>query len=159
MPKQTLLLNPHLSRSPVEAPVRPLIPDIAYGEPQPVTPYRVVGASVIRNDAEGKVCGLAVYAGDIRRPDMAFGRVVRSPHARARVLGIDAAAALALQGVLAVLTAADVPGLNAVGTLQFKDQPVLAPGMVSFAGEAVALVLAETQEAARCRRRSRGRGL
>ena len=100
-----------------------------------MTPYKVVGASVIRNDAEGKVCGLAVYAGDIRRPDMAFGRVVRSPHARARVLGIDAAAALALQGVLAVLTAADVPGLNAVGTLQFKDQPVLAPGWSALPGK------------------------
>jgi CO/xanthine dehydrogenase Mo-binding subunit len=110
--------------------------------------HKVVGASITRPDAAAKVLGRAVYAGDFRLPGMAHGKVVRSPHARARVTGVDVSRALSMPGVLAVLTAADVTGQNGVGTLQFKDQPVLAPGQVNFAGEAVALVLAETEELA-----------
>ena len=108
-----------------------------------------MGRSVTRTDAAAKVRGEALYAGDLRRPHMAFGKVVRSPHARAEILSVDVSPAQAHAGVLAVLTAADVPGLNGVGTLHVKDQPVLAPGQVNFAGEAVALVLAETEDAAR----------
>ena len=145
------------SASPVPSAVR--APEIAWpAAPTQILPWpqglQVVGQSVTRPDAAAKVRGQALYAGDLRRPGMAFGKVVRSPHARAEIRAVDPAPALAYPGVLAVLTAADVPGLNGVGTLQVKDQPVLASGQVNFAGEAVALVLAETEEAAR-----RGAGL
>ena len=108
----------------------------------------VVGTSVERRDGLAKVRGAAKYAGDIERPGMVHGKAVRSPHARARIVGIDASAALALPGVLAVLTAADIPGENRVGARAVKDQPVLADEYISFAGEAVALVVAESREVA-----------
>jgi xanthine dehydrogenase large subunit len=72
--------------------------------------------------------------------------VVPSPHAHARIRRIDGARALAVPGVLAVFTAKDVVH-NLWGTI-FKDQPLLAEDEVRFVGEAVALVAAETREAA-----------
>jgi xanthine dehydrogenase large subunit len=69
-----------------------------------------------------------------------------SPHARARILSIDAAAALKVPGVLAVYTAKDFH-TNLWGTI-FKDQPLLADDEARYAGEAVALIVGETREAA-----------
>lgn len=108
----------------------------------------VVGTNVERRDAVAKVRGEAKYAADIERPDLIHGKAVRSPHPRARILAIDAAAALALPGVLAVLTAADIPGHKLVGARAVKDQAVLAESMTSFVGEAVALVVAGSAETA-----------
>jgi CO/xanthine dehydrogenase Mo-binding subunit len=79
---------------------------------------------------------------------MLWGHTLRSPHAHARVLEIDVAPALALPGVHAVLTHADVPGQKRYG-LEFPDQPVLAIDRVRFYGEPVALVAAEHPEQAR----------
>jgi nicotinate dehydrogenase large molybdopterin subunit len=112
------------------------------------SPSPVVGVNVGKRDALAKVRGEAKYAGDLSRPGMVYGKVVRSPYARARVKSIDAAAALAAPGVLAVLTAVDIPGLNRVGARAVKDQPVLVEEMVILPGEAVALVVAESNEAA-----------
>ena len=104
--------------------------------------------AVPRQDAGDKVRGAAVYVADIHRPNMLHGKAVRSPHAHALVKAIDASAALALPGVVTVLTAADIPGINITGARTVKDQPVLAEKRVRFAGEAVAVVAAESEEIA-----------
>ncbi|MDP3046687.1 MAG: xanthine dehydrogenase family protein molybdopterin-binding subunit, partial [Chloroflexota bacterium] len=104
--------------------------------------------SVPRRDAEQKVLGAAIYVADIHRPGMLHGKAVRSPHPHALIKGIDASAALALPGVVAVFTAADVPGTNITGARVFKDQPLLAADRVRLAGEAVAVVAAETESLA-----------
>jgi len=69
-------------------------------------------------------------------------QVLRSPHAHARILSIDTSAAEAMEGVEAVVTAADVPGVDGFGVF-VHDQPVMARGNVRYVGEAVAEVAAE----------------
>ena len=107
-----------------------------------------VGASIPRRDAREKVRGTALYVGDIKRPNMLHGKAVRSPYAHALIKGIDVSQALACPGVVAVFTAADIPGQNITGVRAVKDQPVLASDRVRFAGEAVALVVAESEPTA-----------
>jgi len=108
-----------------------------------------LGTNVSRGDVlRNKVSGSAIYVNDIQRPGMVFGKAVRSPYAHALVAGIDASRALAYPGVLAVLTAADIPGTNLTGPRTVKDQPVLNGEHVRFVGEAVALVAAENEAAA-----------
>jgi CO/xanthine dehydrogenase Mo-binding subunit/aerobic-type carbon monoxide dehydrogenase small subunit (CoxS/CutS family) len=106
-----------------------------------------VGHGAARVDAEAKVRGAALYGDDHVRPAALHLQVVRSPHAHAAVLGVDAAAALASPGVVGVLTAADVPGQNAYGII-VEDQPVFCDAVVRYEGDAVAAVVAETREAA-----------
>jgi CO/xanthine dehydrogenase Mo-binding subunit len=103
-----------------------------------------VGGSQPRLDANPKVLGKAAYAADMRLPDMLHGRPVLSEHAHARVLSIDTAAALAVPGVHAVLTAADLP-IRDQGGRAFEP---LARREVVYAGQPVALVVAETEAAA-----------
>jgi CO/xanthine dehydrogenase Mo-binding subunit len=79
---------------------------------------------------------------------MLWGHTLRSPHAHARIVSVDLSAALAMAGVQAVLTHADVPGRKVYG-LEFADQPVLAADRVRFYGEPVALVAADHPEQAR----------
>ena len=111
-------------------------------------PATLIGAAIPRPDAVGKVRGEARFVDDLAFPGMLHGAVVRSPHPHARILAIDSAAARALPGVVAVLTAADVPGENIVHVI-VDDQPALAGDVVRYIGEPVALVAAETQRAAR----------
>jgi CO/xanthine dehydrogenase Mo-binding subunit len=103
---------------------------------------------VRRADAVPKVTGEFEYASDLHAAGMLYGQTVRSPHAHARIRGIDISAALRMPGVHAVLTHADVPGRTTYG-LEFADQPVLAADRVRFHGESVALVAAEEPEQAR----------
>jgi xanthine dehydrogenase molybdenum-binding subunit len=107
-----------------------------------------VGQPEIRKDAWAKVTGAAEYVDDMVLPDLRFGMLVRSPHHHARIVRVDTATAKALPGVLAVLTAKDVPGSKTFGAL-VPDQPVLAVDAVRHAGEPVALVIAESKAAAR----------
>ncbi len=107
-----------------------------------------VGTSVPRVEGVAKVSGAFAYGSDLWVHDMLFGAVLRSPHAHARIRGIDIAAALASPGVHAVLLADDVPGQPTFG-LNYPDQPVLARDVVRYDGEPVALVAAETSELAR----------
>jgi CO/xanthine dehydrogenase Mo-binding subunit len=79
---------------------------------------------------------------------MLWGHTLRSPHAHARITGIDISAAVAAPGVHAVLTHEDVPGTKLYG-LEFQDQPVLAIDRVRYFGEPVAVVAAEHPEEAR----------
>ena len=71
--------------------------------------YRLIGTRPNRPDGLDKVTGRARYGADMTLPGMLFAAVVRSPHAHARILKIDASAALALDGVKAVVTRADFP--------------------------------------------------
>ncbi len=100
-----------------------------------------------RVDARNKVLGAALYAADLMMPDMLHGAILRSPYAHAEVIDIDDGEARKLPGVIAVVTAHDVPGLNRFGRA-LKDQRVLADGRVRQVGDAVAAVAATSREIA-----------
>jgi CO/xanthine dehydrogenase Mo-binding subunit/aerobic-type carbon monoxide dehydrogenase small subunit (CoxS/CutS family) len=101
----------------------------------------VIGKSVRRIDTPSKVSGRLKYAGDMIMPGMLHVQVLRSPHAHARIVSVDTAAAEAMDGVEGVITSADVPGEDGFGVF-VNDQPVMARGKVRYVGEAVAAVAA-----------------
>ena len=107
-----------------------------------------VGESIIRSDAVPKTKGDFAFSSDLEAPGMLWGHTVRSPHSHARIRSIDVSAALAMPGVHAVLTHADVPGAKTYG-LEIPDQPVLAIDRVRYHGEPVAVVAADSPEQAR----------
>ena len=105
-----------------------------------------VGDRAFRADVRGKVLGTGEYCDDLYLDGMVYASAVRSQHPRARVLDIDAGAALALPGVLAVLTAEDVPH-NKVGHIQQDWDVMIARGDITrCVGDAICLVVAETEE-------------
>jgi CO/xanthine dehydrogenase Mo-binding subunit len=106
----------------------------------------LIGESLPRPDALGKVTGAAHYPGDLVQPSMLHLKVVFAHRPHARIVSIDTSAALQHPGVVAVLTAADVP-FNSYGLIE-NDQPALCGDVVRFEGDKVALVVAETKEAA-----------
>lgn len=110
--------------------------------------HGTIGRSLPRPDAVAKVTGAAKYAGDLEFPSMLYAAVLRSRYPHARLLRVDTAQAKALPGVVAVLTAADVPGAKNHG-ISRPDWPVLAYDKVRYLGDAVAIVAAETAEIAR----------
>ena len=106
-------------------------------------------ASPRHESAVGHVTGRAIYTDEQRPPSgMLSVYPVQAPHAHARILGIDTAAALALPGVHAVLTASDVPGENDTGPI-LHDEPLMPSHTVLFYGQAVAWVVAEDEALAR----------
>ena len=118
----------------------------------------MIGKSTVRPDAEGKVTGQAIYPGDIRLDDMLAAVAVFSDQPHARMISMDTLAAQAVEGVITIVTAADVP-LNEYGLTMF-DQPVLVgvdgngrspvPSDVSrWEGDHIAVVVAETDAIAR----------
>lgn len=105
-----------------------------------------VGEKAFRIDVRKKVLGYGKYPDDIVMDNMLYLSAVRSAYPRARVLEIDASAALALPGVAGVLTAEDVPH-NKVGHIQQDWDVMIAKGSVTrCVGDAICLVAAETQE-------------
>ena len=106
-----------------------------------------IGSRVHRLDVEEKVLGYGKYPDDFYMEGMCYGSALRSRYPRARVLSIDTAAAKALPGVIAVLTAKDIPGENKIGHLK-HDQYTLIPvgGLTHYLGDAVALVAAEDMD-------------
>jgi CO/xanthine dehydrogenase Mo-binding subunit/aerobic-type carbon monoxide dehydrogenase small subunit (CoxS/CutS family) len=112
----------------------------------PALPARdAVGARAPRLDGVAKLTGQALYGADAIPAEALWLRAVRSPHARAAFrLGDLDGFARAHPGIVAVLTAADVPGHNGVGIYSdIKDQPVFAAGEARFRGEAVCAVVGE----------------
>jgi CO/xanthine dehydrogenase Mo-binding subunit len=107
---------------------------------------RVVGKSLPRVDAPGKVSGTAVYAADFALPGMLYGKVLRSTVPHARLARVDTTRARGLPGVRAVITAADVPDVRYGGAV--KDETVFARDKVRYIGQPVAAVAASTAEAA-----------
>ena len=117
---------------------------------------KVVGTRPIRPDGVDKVTGRAVFAADTRAVGMLWGKVLRSPHAHAKIIKIDASKALALPGVKAVVTAEDFPNIPSEeafmgeGPMNFRDLScnVMAREKVLYEGHAVAAVAATTQDIA-----------
>jgi CO/xanthine dehydrogenase Mo-binding subunit len=106
-----------------------------------------LGRDTPQVNARAKVLGRAAYTGDIKLPGMLFGKVLRSPYPSARIVSIDASAALALAGVKAVITGEDAPATR--WGIAHKDRHILAKGRVRFAGEEVAAVAAVSEKIAR----------
>lgn len=105
-----------------------------------------VGQRAFRLDVREKVLGYGEYTDDVEMEGMVYASAVRSKYPRARVLDIRADKALALPGVLAVLTAEDVPH-NKVGHLQQDWDVMIAKGSVTrCVGDAICLVVAETKD-------------
>jgi carbon-monoxide dehydrogenase large subunit len=107
--------------------------------------YVTVGKPVPRIDALEKVTGRAIYIDDLKFSDILYGKILRSPHAHARIKRIDTSKAEALKGVKAVVTGQDAPFR---GGEVIKDQPFLALDKVRCVGEPVAAVGAESEEIA-----------
>ncbi len=105
---------------------------------------RSIGQSVPRLEGHAKVTGSVEYIHHLRLPGMLYGKIHRSALAHARIVSIDASAALALDGVHAVITIQDVLSLvpNPYYGPAFHDQPILAHGKVRHVGEPVAVALA-----------------
>jgi putative selenate reductase molybdopterin-binding subunit len=102
--------------------------------------HRIVGQPIGKLEGIGKVSGQARYSGDVTLPGLVWGKALRSPLPHARILRIATSRARALPGVLAILTAQDVPDIL-VGRRMF-DMPMLARDRVRFVGEKIAVVAA-----------------
>ena len=109
-----------------------------------------VGSRSSKVEAGALTLGDRGYVDDIRVPGMVHAALVFTSHARADVVAIDTSKALSAPGVLAVYTAADIPGDVMVGII-YKDWPVMIPvgGRTSYAGDVLAIVVADTKDHAR----------
>jgi CO/xanthine dehydrogenase Mo-binding subunit len=115
--------------------------------------YKHVGQRETRVEGATKVTGSAIYAADVQVPNMLHCKLVLSPHAHARIVSIDDSKALAVDGVVQVVTADDIgkavkDGSNPTIDAGNRGEALLAHGRAGFAGEPVAAVLAETISAA-----------
>ena len=127
------------------------------GAPVADSDFDVIGTRPIRHDGPDKVTGRARYAADIHPPGWLVGKVLRSPHAHAVIRSIDASRALAIPGVKAVVTAADLPDVSAEIADQeegmtvnygFYSRNVMAREKALYCGHAVAAVAATSAGAA-----------
>ncbi len=107
-----------------------------------------IGDSPARVGGLGRVTGAQQYLADIRTADALHAKLVTLDCARARILGVDATAALALPGVRLVMTADDLPSPMPRFGPQNQDRPVLAMGETRYHGDPVALVVADTRDQA-----------
>lgn len=112
--------------------------------------FKVIGTRPIRHDGADKVTGRAKYGADLNVPGMLYGKILRSPHAHARITSIDTSAALAVPGVKAIVTGKDFPEIEN-GLLQIGENMVnprhlsmnlMARDKVLYDGHAVAAVAA-----------------
>ncbi|HEY2987732.1 MAG TPA: xanthine dehydrogenase family protein molybdopterin-binding subunit [Candidatus Binatia bacterium] len=108
--------------------------------------FKIVGAPIPRADGHEKVSGRTLYAADIDRAGILWGKILRSPYPHARILRVDVSKALRVPGVKAIVTGKDAKGCY-VGK-QIRDMPVLCLDVVRFIGDRVAAVAAETRDAA-----------
>lgn len=109
----------------------------------------VVGQRHRHESADGHVTGTALYTDDLsqRLSGVLHAYPVQSTHAHAKLLGIETSAALTVPGVIKVITAQDIPGVNDQGAKH--DEPMLPVDEVMFYGQPVAWVLGESLEAAK----------
>jgi CO/xanthine dehydrogenase Mo-binding subunit len=112
-----------------------------------VTKAQAIGQRLLRPDAVDKVTGRARFPGDLTMDGILYAKVLFSTQSHARIVSIDTSEAENLPGVVAVLTHKDVP-VNEYGLI-YKDQPALNGDKVRSMFDRVALVVAETQRAAR----------
>ena len=109
-----------------------------------MTDFTTVGKSKPLIDGRAKVLGALRYAPDLKLPGMLYARFVPSMYAHANIRSIDASEARAVHGVVAVLTADDLPNISPTS----RQRLMLARGRVMFVGQPVALVLADSETAA-----------
>ncbi|PLX44315.1 MAG: 4-hydroxybenzoyl-CoA reductase subunit alpha [Deltaproteobacteria bacterium] len=107
---------------------------------------KIIGRSVPRIDGRDKVTGAAKYTGDIKFPNMLFGKILTSPHAHARIISIDTSAAEALPGVKAVITHKDVPDIKYGISPARWDENIFCIDKVRFVGDKVAAVACTDEE-------------
>ena len=112
----------------------------------PAPAFTIIGRPIPRIEGVDKVNGSAAYTADVTPPGTVWAKNVRSPYPHARILSIDASQALAMPGVLAVVTAADIA--NDRTGRNIKDVPLLCDDKVRFIGDKVAAVAAESREIA-----------
>jgi aldehyde oxidoreductase len=143
-------LGAHLCRCTGYVKVLDAIETVASGTQVEITPPGGIGSSGVRYEAKELTLGDRGYVDDIRVPGTMHAALHLADHARADVLAIDTSAAESAEGVVAVFTAADVPGELRVGIIH-KDWPVMIPvgGRTSYAGDVLAVVVADTREQAR----------
>jgi len=126
---------------------RKMDPGVRRGDGTDAAAYAVIGTPRPKTDAPGKVAGQTLFADDIVLPRMLWCKLLRSPHPHARIVAIDTARALALPGVEAIITGADLPipfGILPVS----QDEHALCPDIVRFVGDPVAAVAAIDEETA-----------
>ena len=113
--------------------------------------YKVVGTRPVRHDGADKVTGLARYSADLNLPGMLYGKVLRSPHAHARIKSIDTGKAEAMPGVRAIITGADIVepagrasdlAEGAMINFKFLSNNVMAQDKALYKGHAIAAVAA-----------------
>ncbi|AMP19842.1 hypothetical protein AZF37_00410 [endosymbiont 'TC1' of Trimyema compressum] len=114
--------------------------------------YKVISSSLPIHDAVGKVTGEIEYTGDIKLSNMVYGKLVLSTIPHGKVTSIDKTEALAVEGILGVLTYEDFPSTKYNSALRFKDRDIIKSETVlsqevHFVGDRVAVV-AETQKIA-----------
>ena len=110
-------------------------------EPVAHSAYKVIGTPRPKVDAYSKVTGRALYADDIMLPRMTYGRLLRSPHAHARILSIDTSQARALPGVVAVITGEDLPCKYGI-LPSSQDEYALAIDKVRYVGDPIVAIAA-----------------
>jgi CO/xanthine dehydrogenase Mo-binding subunit len=117
--------------------------------------YKVIGTSPVRPDGVDKVTGRAQFGADFNLPGMIYGRVLRSPHAHARIKRVDTSKAKAMPGVYAVVSGADFPqaehgeiGGEGGGDISDLAKNIMARDKVLYHGHAVAAVAARSQQVA-----------
>ncbi len=112
--------------------------------------FKVIGKRIIKYDAIPKILGRPIYVADLLNlfKDVVFVYSVRTKYAHARIKKIDVSDAAKYPGVIKVLTAKDIPGINDVGYV-IPDQPLLADKKVRYIGDTVALIVADSLENAR----------
>ena len=143
-------LGAHLCRCTGYVKILDAIESVAKGKTFEVALGGRVGEAGAKYEAEQLTLGDRGYIDDLRVPGMLHAALHFAAHARADIVAIDTTRAAAADGVLAVYTAADIPGELRVGII-YKDWPVMIPvgGRTSFAGDVLAIVVAETRQQAR----------
>ncbi len=112
--------------------------------------YKVIGSRPIRHDGVDKVTGRAKYGADLNFPDMLYGKVLRSPHAHAKIISLDVSQALEYPGVKDIITGSDLPIVEEriaefgeiPENMRFLSDNVLASEKVFYKGQPIAVVAA-----------------
>ncbi len=143
-------LGAHLCRCTGYVKVLDAIEAVAHGRQMTPVLSSTVGGSGAKYEAAELTLGDRGYVDDMRAPGMLHAALHLTAHGRADIVAIDVSGALAIPGVRAVFTAADVPGELMVGIIH-KDWPVMIPvgGRTSYAGDVLAIVVADTRQQAR----------
>lgn len=143
-------LGAHLCRCTGYVKVLDAIEMVAQGVTPDLPQVGGIGSRSVKYEAHELALGDRGYVDDIRVDGMLHASLHFTKHARAKVISIDSSKALAMSGVTAVFTAADIPGELMVGII-YKDWPVMIPvgGYTSYAGDVLAVVVAQDRITAR----------